>query len=66
MNVLSVCVAHICGPILVDACTDVVIIDAHVHAICRTPHIAARIAQLLDRHGLADIPDTPADLTEGH
>lgn len=43
-------------------CTDVVIIDAHVHAICRTPHIAARIAELLDRHGLADIPDTPADL----
>ena len=38
------------------------IIDAHVHAICRTPHIADRIAQLLDRHGLADIPDTPADL----
>ena len=39
----STCVAHICGPILITGCTDVVIIDAHVHAICRTPHIAQRI-----------------------
>ena len=56
MNVLSAC----SGAGGMDL--GLVIIDAPVHAICRTPHIAQRIAQLLDRHGLADIPDTPADL----
>ena len=39
----STCVAHICRPILVTGCTDVVIIDAHVHAIAAT-HLPTSIA----------------------
>lgn len=32
-------------------------------AVCPNAHVAARLAELWDRHGIADVPDTPECLT---
>lgn len=41
----------------------VVFDGSRIVAIADRAEIAERIAELLDRHGLADIPDDPAALT---
>jgi len=59
-------VTHVHGPTLIAGCCNLVIYDGVPVAAVLTGQTAAeRIAVLLDRHGLADIPDNAAALTEG-
>lgn len=34
--------------------------DDRTILLCNDEHVAERVAELLDRHGLIDVPDTPA------
>lgn len=54
---MTATVTHVHGPTLIAGCCNLVILDGQT--------AADRIAVLLDRHGLADIPDNAATLTEG-
>lgn len=48
---------------LVDPGCYLVVDDASWMAIATTPELAERIVELLDRHGLADVPDDASAIT---
>lgn len=50
-------VQHSHGPHVILGCTELVIRDGHVVALVIEAAYAPRIAELLDRHGLVDVPD---------
>lgn len=63
---MSATVHHVHGPNLVAGCAELIVTDGRPVALCfgqNAEPVAQRLAELLDRHGLADIPDTPAELT---
>ena len=63
---MTTTVHHVHGPTLIAGCCNLVIDDGDpVAAVLAGSVYADRIAVLLDRHGLADIPDNAAALTEG-
>lgn len=40
--------------------TWMVLLEGRPVAYCKQETVAMRVAELLERHGLADVPDTPA------
>ena len=42
-----------------------VFVDGDLVAVAPNPVTADRVAELLERYGMVDVPDTCADLTDG-
>lgn len=60
-------VHHIHGPTVIAGCCDIVIVGGMpVCAVLAGEALAQRIDELLERHGLADVPADAAALTEDH
>jgi len=55
---MTTSVRHVCAPVFLTGCANLVIDDGTPVAVCSADTtIANRIAELLDRHGWADVPD---------
>jgi len=64
---MTTSVHHVHGPTVIAGCCNLVILDGQpVAAVLTGADTALRIAELLDRHGLADVPADAATLTEDH
>ena len=59
----STSVAHIHGPTVIAGCCNLVILDGvPLAAVLAGESVANRLAELLDRHGLADVPADTSEL----